>query len=79
MNELRTIDPFALDPFDDAFRSLMRPWRMEIPQATPRIKIDLTEQEGSYARQGRHSRREEGRHRRARRRQHGHHQRRAEV
>jgi len=48
MNELRTIDPFALDPFDDAFRSLMRPWRMEIPQAAPRIKIDLTEQEGSY-------------------------------
>ena len=49
MNELRTIDPFALDPFDDAFRSLLRPWRMEMPQAAPSIKIDLTEQDGSYA------------------------------
>ncbi len=49
MNELRTIDPFAIDPFDDAFRSLMRPWRMEMLEAAPRIKIDLTEQDGSYA------------------------------
>lgn len=49
MNELRTIDPFALDPFDDAFRSLMRPWRFEMPEAAPRIKLDLMEQNGSYA------------------------------
>lgn len=49
MNELRTLDPFSLDPFEDTFRSLMRPWRMELPEATPRIKIDLTEQDGSYA------------------------------
>lgn len=49
MNELRTVDPFALDPFDDAFRSLMRPWRFEMPEAAPRIKLDLMEQDGSYA------------------------------
>lgn len=49
MNELRTLDPFSLDPFEDTFRSLMRPWRMELPEAAPRIKIDLTEQDGSYA------------------------------
>ncbi|AOF87477.1 hsp20/alpha crystallin family protein [Hydrogenophaga sp. RAC07] len=49
MNELRTIDPFALDPFDDAFRSLTRPWRFEMPEAAPRIKLDLMEQNGSYA------------------------------
>lgn len=48
MNELRSLDPFALDPFDDTFRSLMRPWRIEMPEATPRIKIDLSEQNGSY-------------------------------
>ncbi|MBA4263555.1 MAG: heat-shock protein Hsp20 [Comamonadaceae bacterium] len=48
MNELRTLDPFALDPFDDTFRSLMRPWRIEMPEAAPRIKIDLSEQNGSY-------------------------------
>ena len=49
MNELRTLDPFALDPFDDTFRSLMRPWRMEMADAVPRIKVDLSEQDGSYA------------------------------
>jgi HSP20 family protein len=49
MNELRTLDPFSLDPLEDTFRSLMRPWRMELPEAAPRIKIDLTEQDGSYA------------------------------
>ena len=49
MNELRTIDPFSLDPFDDTLRSLMRPWRMEMADAVPRIKVDLSEQDGSYA------------------------------
>lgn len=49
MNELRTLDPFALDPFDDAVRSLMRPWRVDMPDAAPRIRIDLSEQDGSYA------------------------------
>lgn len=49
MNDLRTLDPFALDPLDDAFRSLMRPWRFEAPDAAPRIKLDLSEQNGSYA------------------------------
>jgi HSP20 family protein len=49
MNELRTLDPFALDPIDDVFRSLMRPWRPETTEAAPRIKIDLSEQDGSYA------------------------------
>ncbi len=49
MNEIRTIDPFALDPVDDVFRSLMRPWRFEVPEGAPRIKIDLTEEDGSYA------------------------------
>ena len=49
MNELRTLDTLALDPFDDAFRSLMRPWRFDMPETAPRIKIDLSEQDGSYA------------------------------
>ena len=49
MNELRTLDPLALDPFDDAFRSLMRPWRFDMPETAPRIKIDLSELDGSYA------------------------------
>ena len=49
MNELRTLDPFALDPFDDALRGFMRPWRLEVPEVAPRIKIDVSEQDGSYA------------------------------
>ena len=49
MNELRTLDPFSLDPLDDTFRSLMRPWRFEVPEAAPRIKLDLSEHDGSYA------------------------------
>lgn len=48
MNELRTLDPFTFDPFDDAFRSLMRPWRLEVPEAAPRIRLDLVEDDASY-------------------------------
>lgn len=49
MNELRTFDPFAIDPFDDSLRSLLRPWRMLSTDAAPSIKIDVSEQDGSYA------------------------------
>jgi HSP20 family protein len=48
MNELRLIDPFALDPIDDVLRSLTRPWRFALSDVAPRIKIDLSEQDGSY-------------------------------
>jgi len=47
MNELRTFDPFTLEPFEDTFRSMMRPWRMEAMEA-PRIKLDLSELDSSY-------------------------------
>ena len=49
MNEVRNFDPFAIEPFEDAFRSLMRPWRGELAANVPQIKIDLSEQDGSYA------------------------------
>jgi HSP20 family protein len=48
MNEIRLLDPFATDPIDDAFRALMRPWRLGLSEAAPRIKIDLSEQDGNY-------------------------------
>lgn len=48
MSELRLFDPFALDPIDDTFRTFMRPWRAGMPDAPPRIKVDLSEQDGSY-------------------------------
>ena len=48
MNELRLFDPLAPDPIDDTFRALMRPWRFGLADVAPRIKIDLSEQDGSY-------------------------------
>lgn len=49
MSELRVLDPFSIDPFEDTFRSLMRPWRFETVEPSPRIRLDLSEQNGSYA------------------------------
>lgn len=49
MSELRLFDPFSIDPFEDAVRSIMRPWRMETAESAPRIRIDLAEQNGNYA------------------------------
>jgi len=46
MSELRLFDP--LDPIDDTFRALMRPWRFGPANVAPRIKIDLSEQDGSH-------------------------------
>lgn len=37
MNDLRNIDPFALDPFEDAWRGLMRPWRLDGGERVPQI------------------------------------------
>lgn len=49
MNELRPVDPFAIDPFDDTLRALMRPWRMPSPEMAPRIRLDVSETDGQYA------------------------------
>jgi HSP20 family protein len=49
MSQLRVNDLFDLDPFDDAFRGFLRPWKFEAPAQAPKIKIDLTEHEGNYA------------------------------
>lgn len=48
MNELRTKDPFALDPFEDALRSLMRPWRPEGSDRSPQIRVDVHEDDAAY-------------------------------
>jgi HSP20 family protein len=48
MNDLRLFDPFALDPFDEGARSLLRPWRAELAESAPRIKLDLSEKDDSY-------------------------------
>jgi len=48
MNEMRLLDPFAIDPIEDVFRSMMRPWRYESAEAPPRIRLDLAEMDGAY-------------------------------
>ena len=48
MNELRLVDPLALDPIGDGFRGLLGSWRSALTDLAPRIKIDLSEQDGSY-------------------------------
>jgi HSP20 family protein len=48
MNELRLFDPLAPDIFDDAVRSMMRPWRWESAEPAPRIRVDLSEVNGNY-------------------------------
>ena len=49
MNQLRVGNLFDLDPFDDAFRGFLRPWKFESTVHAPKIKIDLTEHDGDYA------------------------------
>ncbi|HVO08250.1 MAG TPA: Hsp20/alpha crystallin family protein [Burkholderiaceae bacterium] len=49
MNQLRVNNLFDLEPFDDAFRGFLRPWRFEPMSQAPRIKIDLTEHDDNYA------------------------------
>ena len=46
MNELRVNDPFAIEPMEDMFRNMLRPWRTELLRA-PQIKLDVHENDGS--------------------------------
>ena len=48
MSELRLLDPFLRDPFDDTLRSLMRPWRMSAVDGAPRMRVDLSERDDHY-------------------------------
>lgn len=48
MNDLRVNDLFSMEPFDDVFRGLMRPWRAELAQQAPQIKLDLSETDAQY-------------------------------
>jgi HSP20 family protein len=48
MNDLRVNDLFAIDPMEDMFRGFMRPWRAEMTQRAPQIKLDVNENEGNF-------------------------------
>jgi HSP20 family protein len=48
MNELRIADPFAVEPMDEMFRQMLRPWRTELAERAPQIKLDVHENDASY-------------------------------
>ena len=48
MNELRVNDPFAMEPMDAMFRNMLRPWRAELAERAPQIKLDVHESDASY-------------------------------
>ena len=48
MNELRVTDPFAVEPMDEMFRQMLRPWRNELAERAPQIKLDVHENDASY-------------------------------
>jgi HSP20 family protein len=48
MNELRVTDPFAIEPMDEMFRQMFRPWRSAMPERAPQIKLDVHESDASY-------------------------------
>jgi len=48
MNGLRVSDPFAVEPMDEIFRQMLRPWRSELAERAPQIKLDVHENDASY-------------------------------
>ena len=48
MNDLRVNDLFALEPLDDIFRGLTRPWAASTTARAPQIKIDVNENDANY-------------------------------
>jgi HSP20 family protein len=49
MNELRVPDLFDLDPFPSSLRDFWRPWRGDLAERTPQIRLDLSETDAAYA------------------------------
>jgi len=48
MNELRIKDPFTLEPMEDMFRRFFRPWRAELVDRAPQIKVDIDEDDAGF-------------------------------
>ncbi len=49
MTQLRTLDPFAVDPFFDEPFGLVMPWRSSLAaERAPQIRVDVTESDGQY-------------------------------
>jgi len=48
MNDLRVTDPFAIEPMEDFFRGMLRPWRTDFGKQAPHIKLDVHEDDAAY-------------------------------
>lgn len=48
MNDLIANDLFAIEPMEDAFRKMLLPWRTNLTERAPSIKLDVHERDGSY-------------------------------
>lgn len=48
MNELMSFDPFSPTPIEETLRNMMRPWRMEMNERAPSMRIDLSETDKDY-------------------------------
>jgi HSP20 family protein len=49
MNELRVNDMFRMEPVETMMRRLLGPWRADLEDTTPQIRLDVSEKDGSYA------------------------------
>lgn len=49
MNELRLNDFFSRDPMETSLREWLRPWRSDLGERAPQIRIDVSEADGNYA------------------------------
>lgn len=47
MSNLRVYDPFAIEPFEDMFRSWLRPLRADVASA-PQIKLEVRENDREF-------------------------------
>lgn len=48
MNDLRVNDLFAMEPIEDIFRGLTRPWSAGMSGRAPQIKLDVNEADANY-------------------------------
>ena len=49
MNDLRLSELFDLDPMESRIRHWLNPWRTELGERAPQIRIDVRETDGIYA------------------------------
>lgn len=48
MNDLRINDLFTMEPVENAFRNFLRPWKADLGDQAPQIRVDLNETDSNY-------------------------------